>query len=63
MPTNQANPHTVVDAAAGGAQIRELSLSELAQVAGGLPHGTWATVGPEQTVSSQGPDPLPHGTW
>jgi len=42
-------------------QIRELSLLELLQVAGGLPHGGWHVVGPVQQIAALVLEPLPHG--
>ena len=62
MSTNQANHQTVVEPAAGNTQVRELSLHELQQVSGGLPHGTWLTAASTSTPVQIETD-LPHGSW
>jgi hypothetical protein len=63
MSTNQTNHQTVFEPAAGSTEIRELNLSELQQVSGGLPHRTWRVATPTAPTSEMGTDPLPHGSW
>jgi len=42
--------------------LRDLTVAELEQVAGGAPHGTWKTAGDAAAVTSV-PTPAPHGKW
>lgn len=49
------------EARALAAELPEINAADLAQVQGGLPHGTWAAQ-PDGVVLSE-TDALPHGTW
>lgn len=49
------------EARALATELPEITAADLAQVHGGLPHGTWAAQ-PDGVVLSE-TDALPHGTW
>jgi hypothetical protein len=63
MSSNQTVHTPMIDAQTADAPVRELSLAELEDVAGGLPNGTWNVPMSEVALDQADPTSLPNGTW